>query len=150
MVKSAASSVDEYLEGLPEDRRAVIEEVRKLIRKNLPKGYEESVTSGMLSYEIPLARYPKTYNKQPLPYLALGAQKNYYALYMMGAYSDPAQTKALQDGFQKAGKKLDMGKSCVRFKKLDDLDVSTLAKVIASTPPEKFIELYEASRPAKK
>ena len=150
MPKSAATTVEEYLEQLPEDRRDVIEQVRKLIRKNLPKGYRESVSSGMLSYEIPLERYPNTYNKLPLPYLALAPQKNYYALYLMGAYSDPAQAAALQEGFAKAGKKMDMGKSCLRFRKLDDLALDAVAKVIASTPPEKFIESYEKNRPVKK
>lgn len=150
MAKSAAGkSVDEYLEELPEDRREVVESVRKLIRKNLPKGYEEGVGSGMLSYHIPIEQYPHTYNKQPLGYLALAAQKNYFALYLMGAYSDPAQRKALEEAFAKAGKKMDMGKSCLRFKSLDDLPVDALGKVIASTPPKKFIELYERVKPKK-
>jgi uncharacterized protein YdhG (YjbR/CyaY superfamily) len=147
MAKSAAGkSVDEYLEELPEDRREVVASVRKLIRKNLPRGYEEAIGFNMLCYQIPLEKYPETYNKQPLGYVALAAQKNYFALYLMGAYSDPAQRKALEDAFAKAGKKMDMGKSCLRFKTLADLPLDGLAKVIASTPPKKFIEMYERSR----
>jgi uncharacterized protein YdhG (YjbR/CyaY superfamily) len=148
--KSPAKSIAEYLNELPEDRRAVIAELRKLIRKNLPKGYDEAVNFGMLCYQIPLERYPDTYNKQPLGYVALASQKNYYALYLMGAYMDPKQEAALKDAFAKAGRKMDMGKSCLRFRKLEDLPLDGVAKVIASTPPEKFIEMYEKNRPARK
>lgn len=150
MVQSAPKTVDDYLDALPEDRRAVVEKVRKLIRKNLPKGYEEAFNWSMLSYQVPLARYPDTYNKQPLGYVALASQKNYFALYLLGAYSDPQQKQALEDAFEKAGKKMDMGKSCLRFKTTDDLPMDALGKLIASTPPEKMIALYEASRPPKK
>jgi uncharacterized protein YdhG (YjbR/CyaY superfamily) len=150
MVRSAAQSVEEYLAGLPEERRAVIAELRKLIRKHLPKGYQESVSFGMLSYCVPLARYPDTYNGQPLGYVALASQKNYFALYLMGAYMDPVQAAALKDAFEKAGKKFDMGKSCLRFRKLDDLPLDAVSSFIASTPVETFIGMYESSRPARK
>ena len=96
MVKSAAKTVDEYLAELPEDRREVVSEVRNLVRKNLPKGYEEAVNWGMLCWEIPLARYPHTYNGQPLGYVALAAQKNYFALYLP-TYMDPKLDKALKE-----------------------------------------------------
>ncbi|HVG22577.1 MAG TPA: DUF1801 domain-containing protein, partial [Thermoanaerobaculia bacterium] len=134
MAKTAAHGIDEYLATLPDERRQVVAAMRKLIRKHLPKGYEEAFRSGMLSYEIPLARYPDTYNKQPLSYVALAAQKNYYAVYLMGAYMSPKQTAALQEGFAREGKKLDMGKSCVRFKSVGDLSLDTIGEVIASTP----------------
>lgn len=147
MVKSAAKTVDEFLAELPEARRAVIEQVRKLIRKNLPKGYEETMNWGMINYEIPLKRYPDTYNKQPLGSVALAAQKNYYAIYLFGAYGDPKQRKELEDAFAKSGKKMDMGKSCLRFKSPDDLPLDAIGKLIADMPPEKLIALYEASRP---
>src|SRR4028118_115756 len=144
MVQSAAVTVDEYLDSLPEDRRKVVEQVRKLIRKNLPKGYEEAVSGSMLSYQIPLQRYPDTYNKQPLGYVALAAQKNYFALYLLGAYADPAQKRVLEEAFAKAGKKMDMGKSRLRFKSTNDRPLEGLGEVIASTPPEAMIALYEA------
>ena len=144
-MKSAATSVDGYLAELPEDRREVVSAVRDLIRRNLPKGYQETYAWGMLTYSIPLERYPNTYNKQPLGYVALAAQKNYYALYLF-TYMDPKQQEKLAAAFEKAGKKMDMGKSCLRFKKLDDLPLDAIGKVIASTPPEKFIATYEAAR----
>lgn len=138
-----------YLAALPAARRAVVSAVRDLVRKNLPKGYAETVRSGMLSYEIPLARYPKTYNKLPLMYAALAAQKNYCALYLMSVYSDPVEAKRLEDGFRKAGKKLDIGKSCVRFRTLDDLALDAIGRAIAGTSVETFIERYEATRKRK-
>jgi hypothetical protein len=99
MIRSAASPVEAWLAGLPEERRAVIADVRTLIQKHLPKGYEESVSGGMLCYQVPLASYPETYNGQPLGYVALDSHKNYCALYLMAAYMNPAQTKALQEAF---------------------------------------------------
>lgn len=146
MVQSRASTVEEYLAELPEDRRAVVSAVRDVVLRNLPRGYEESVGYGMITYSIPLERYPNTYNKQPLSYAALAAQKNHYALYLTAPYQDPAQTAWLKEAFEKAGKKLDMGKSCLRFKKLDDLPLDVVGRAIASTPPDAFIAQYEAAR----
>ena len=146
MKKTSATTVKEYLDGLPVDQRKVLAEVRKVIRKNLPKGYKERVNWGMISYEIPLAVYPDTYNKEPLCFAMLAAQKNHYGLYLMNVYQDPKQEKTLRDGFAKAGKKLDMGKSCVRFKSLDDLPLDLIGKVVASTPVNEFIARYEANR----
>ncbi len=146
MVKSRATTVEEYLAELPEDRRAVIAEVRKLILEHLPAGYQERMNWGMITYEIPLERYPKTYNEQPLGYVALAAQKQYYALYLMGVYGDSEQEKALRQAYAAAGKRLDIGKSCLRFRKLEDLLVEPIAEIVASTPPEVMIAQYEASR----
>ena len=143
-------TVQQYLEDLPEDRRAVMEAVREMVLHNLPEGYRESLNWGMIIYEVPLERYPNTYNGQPLGYLALAAQKNYYALYLNCVYQDPEQEARLREGFKKAGKKLDMGKSCLHFKKLDDLPMSVVAEVVASTPPDAYIARYEASRRAGK
>lgn len=139
-------TVQTYLEELPEDRRMVVEAVREMVRHNLPEGYRESLNWGMINWEVPLERYPETYNGQPLSYLALAAQKNHYALYLNCVYQDPELEARLREGFKKAGKKLDLGKSCLRFKKLDDLPMNVIAEVVASTPPEAFIERYEASR----
>jgi len=146
MVKSRATTVEEYLAELPEDRRAVIAEVRKLILEHLPAGYQERMNWGMITYEIPLERYPKTYNEQSLGYVALAAQKQYYALYLMGVYGDSEQEKALRQAYAAAGKRLDIGKSCLRFRKLEDLLVEPIAEIVASTPPEVMIAQYEASR----
>jgi hypothetical protein len=147
---SKAKTAEEYLDELPEERREVVAAVRKLIRKNLPKGFEESVNWGMLSYEVPLKVLPDTYNGQPATYVALAAQKNYYALYLMGAYSDPEKEKELRDAFRKAGKKLDMGKSCVRFKKLDDLPLEAIGKIIGKTTLKEYVATYEAGRAKRK
>ena len=146
MVQSKAKTVEEYLKELPPERREVVAAVRKLVKKHLPKGYVESMAFGMIGWGIPLARYPNTYNGQPLGYVALAAQKNYYSLYLMSVYSDSAEERALRAAFAKAGKKLDMGKCCVRFKKLADLEMETLGRSIAANPPERLIELYEESR----
>lgn len=149
MVSSNAASVEQYLDELPPERREVVSAVRQTILDNLPKGYVESMNWGMISYEIPLERYPNTYNKQPLGYAALAAQKHHYSLYLMGAYADGEQEGYIKEGFEKAGKKLDMGKSCVRFKKLDDIPLDVIGHVIASITPEQYIEFYEESRKKK-
>lgn len=146
MVQSKAATVEEYLEELPEERREVVAAVRDVVRDNLPEGYEETMRWGMISYEIPLSRYPKTYNKQPLSYVGLAAQKNHYALYMMSCYESSQSEELLRRGFEQAGKKLDMGKCCVRFERLEDVPLDTIGRVVAETPPEEMIATHEASR----
>ena len=146
MASSKAQTVEQYLAELPEERRAVVSAVREVVVRNLPAGYRESMSYGMIGYGIPLEDYPDTYNGQPLSYAALAAQKNYYALYVMTPYQDPAQEQWLRDEFARAGKKLDMGKSCLRFKKLDDLPLDTIGTLIAGTPPAEFIARYERAR----
>jgi hypothetical protein len=139
-------SVDDYLAGLPPDDRRVMSAVRDTIRKNLPTGYEEILQGRFVSYVIPLSRFPKTHNKQPLWYIALAIQKNYYVVHMMAAYGDSKSLARIQDGFKKAGKKLDMGKACIRFKKLEDLPLDVIGESVASVPAEGYIRFYEASR----
>jgi hypothetical protein len=146
MPRSSAATVEEYLQELPEERRAVVAAVREVILRNLPAGYREGMSWGMISYEVPLERYPNTYNGQPLSYAALAAQKNYYAVYLMTAYGDPERESWFREEYRKAGKKLDMGKSCVRFRRLEDLPLELIGRVIAATPPEAWIAIYEASR----
>lgn len=146
MASSNATTPEEYLADLPPERAEVIAVLRDLILENLPEGYEEAMNWGMLCYEIPLERYPNTYNGQPLGYVALAAQKHYYALYMMGPYADPAAEERLRDGFARAGKTLDMGKSCLRFRKLDDLPLDVIAAAVAETTPEQYIAQYQAVR----
>jgi hypothetical protein len=145
MATSKAATVEEYLAELPDDRREVVSTVRDMVLRNLPEGYRESMAYGMIGYGIPLERYPNTYNGQPLAYAAIAAQKNYYALYLMNVYGGE-QEQALRDAFAQAGKKLDMGKSCIRFKKLEDLPLDALGPIIAGTPPEAYIAHYEAVR----
>ncbi len=145
-MRSEARTVQDYLNELPEDRREVVSAVRDVILAHLPEGYEESMNWGMISYEIPLERYPETYNGRPLGILALAAQKNHYALYMLSVYADSEQERTLKEAYERAGKKLTMGKSCLRFKKLEDLELDAISEIIESTSPADFIRLYEAGR----
>jgi hypothetical protein len=150
MVQSKAQTVKEYLDEIPADRRREIAKVRSVVRKNLPKGYREMMGWGSICYAIPLERYPNTYNKRPLGCAALAAQKNFNTLYLMGPYADPKQRKRLEDAFKKSGKKMDMGKSCLHFRRADDLPLDAIGEIIGSTPPEKMIAIYEAGRPKKR
>jgi hypothetical protein len=145
-MQNRATTVKEYLDWLPEDRRKALTKVRSVIRKHLPKGYEEGINYGMISYHVPLKALPDTYNGQPLCYAGLAAQKNFNTLYLMIPYGDPKQRAKLEEAFKKAGKKLDMGKSCVHFKDADDLPLPAIGKLIAAVPPAKYIKAYEASR----
>ncbi len=146
MVQSRAVTVEQYLAELPPERRAVVSTVRDVVRAHLPAGYVEEMAYGMIGYAVPLARYPNTYNGQPLAYAGLAAQKSHYALYLNCANQDSADATWLADAFREAGKKLDMGKSCLRFRALDDLPLGAIGEFIGRTPPERFIAQYEASR----
>jgi hypothetical protein len=146
MAHSAAQTVTEYLGELPPDRRDAISAVRKVILSNLPKGYEEGMQYGMIGYFIPLSTYPETYNGQALGIAALVSQKNYMSLYLMAVYGNPAIEEWFTRRFKESGKKLDMGKSCVRFKKLDDLPLDLIGETIAKVPVDEYIRYYEASR----
>ena len=145
-MQSNASTVKEYIDSLPADRQPMIRKVRALVRKHLPKGYQETMNWGMICYELPLSRYPETYNKKPLMVAALASQKNHCSLYLTCAYQENAAEKALKAGFAKHGKKLNMGKSCVRFKSLDDLHLPTIAGLLEQQDVESFIESYETGR----
>lgn len=146
MAKSEAATVEAYLSELPEDKRRVISEVRELILRNLPAGYEETMAWGMISYQIPLERYKDTYNGKALTVVSLAAQKNHYALYLHILYQDPEELESAQEEIVRAGKRLDLGKSCLRFRRLDDLPQQLVARLISGTTPEAFIASYEASR----
>ncbi len=146
MVWSSAQTVEEYLAELAPDRREAINAVRKVILDNLPTGYEEMMQFGMIGYVIPLERYPVTYNKQALQYAALASQKHYMSVYLMNVYGDPDSEQWFVEQYRASGKKLNMGKSCVRFKKLDDLPLDLIGRAIARTPVEAYIEVYEAAR----
>ena len=146
MTLSNAKSVDEYLQMLPEDRKAAIKAVRSAILENLPTGYEETFQHGMLSYVIPLSTYPVTYNKMPLVFAALASQKSYMTVYLMNIYGSVADEEWFVDRYNASGKKLNMGKSCVRFKKLEDLPIDLIGEAISRTPVSAFIQIYESSR----
>ena len=146
MASSAASTVEEYLAELPDERAEVIEQVRKLVLDNLPDGVVETMNWGMIAYEIPLERYPDTYNGQPLLYAALAAQKHHYALYLHSVYGSDAVAERLRRGYDDAGMKLDVGRSCVRFTRLDQLLPEGIAEAVAAVPVDEYIDRYEASR----
>ena len=145
-MKSSAKTVDEYLAALPENRRTAISTVRKVILANLPEGYEECMSYGMIGYVLPHRIYPAGYHcdpKLPLPYANLGSQKNHMALYLMSVYGDPATEKWFRNAWAATGKKLDMGKSCVRFRTLDDVSLDVIGKIIARVPVKKYIARIE-------
>ena len=147
MVSSKAATVADYLAELPDERRAEIARVRDLVNDALPAGYREGIGFGMIGWVIPLERYPDTYNKQPLLYAGLAAQKNHNSLYLNCVYASPERSQRLQAAAAAAGKPLDMGKSCIRFKRADDLPLDLIRDEIAATTPDQFIAVYEAVKP---
>lgn len=145
-MQRGAQSVEEYIAALPDDRKHAVNTVRSVILDNLPAGYEEGIQFGMIGYFIPLDRYPDTYNKQPLSYIALASQKNYISLYLNCVYADTAREEQFRSEWAASGKKLNMGKSCVRFKTLDAIPLDVVGRNVASTSVDEYIELYERSR----
>ena len=149
MVSSKASTVADYLAELPPERRTEVETVRDVINAALPAGYAEGMSYGMIGWAIPLDFYPDTYNGQPLAYAALAAQKNGYSLYLNCVYASDDRAERFKAEWAERGKKLDMGKSCIRFKRADDLALDVIAEEIASTTPAQFIALYEKVKPKR-
>ena len=150
MVSIQASTPADYIKQVPAHQRKDIVTLRALIRKNLPAGYKEAASWGMLVYQVPLKKCPDTYNGQPLIYLGLSAQKNYLAIYFMGLYGDEKLKKQFEADYKKSGKKLNMGKSCLRFKSIDEIPLDVVAKVIGALEVDDFIELHNASMSMRK
>jgi len=150
MVSSTATSVKDYLAELPDERRKAIAKLRGVIRKSLPIGYVEAMQYGMISYIVPLVRFPDTYNKQPLAYISLASQKNHMAVYLMGIYADEKLRRWFESEYRKSGKPMDVGKCCVRFKQLDDLPIEIIAQAVSAMPMKNFIALYEKARGGSK
>ena len=146
MVSSKAATPDDYIAELTPDRAALIAQARDLVNTNLPDGYIERMAWGMISWELPLDRVADTYNGQPLVFAALASQKNHAALYLNCIYASEERTRRLKDAYAAAGKKLDMGKSCIRFKRAQDLAEDVLAAEIATVSVPDFIAEYRASR----
>jgi ribosomal protein L12E/L44/L45/RPP1/RPP2 len=149
-MKSDAKTVATYINDLPPDRQQALAAVRNIILKNLPKGFEENINWGMIAYEVPLAIQPNTYNGQPLMYAALASQKNYMAVYLCGLSCIPDAEEKFSAAWEKTGLKLDMGKSCIRFKKLEDVDLKLIGAQIAATPVASFIAACEAKASSDK
>ena len=146
MVSSKAPTPEAYLAELPPERAEFVSRLRNLINANLPDGYVERMSWGMISWEVPVERYPDTYNGQPLVYAALAAQKNHTALYLNCVYASAERTERMKAQWAAAGRKLDMGKSCLRFKRSEDVAEDVLAETIRSIPVDRFIAEYEAGR----
>ena len=142
----APASPEAWLASLPTAAAAEVARVRAVIRAHLPPGYREAVRRNVLAYEVPLERYPDTYNGQPLWYAALGAPKSYLTLHLMSVYASPKLAARLADGFRAEGKKLDMGKACVRFRKADDLALRTIGELIESLPLDGWVAIARAVR----
>jgi hypothetical protein len=157
-MKSNAKTVEQYLNSLPADRRAAMQTVRDGILKSLDKDYEEGMQYGMIGYYVPHRIYPAGYHcdpKQPLPFCCLGSQKNYMVVHLMCVYMSSKQYDWFKQAWAKTGKKLDMGKACVRFKKAEDLALDVIGETIKRMPVKKWIECCESAvkdrkRPAKK
>jgi len=147
---SDADTVESYLASLPEERREAISQVRETILAHLPEGYEETMNWGMISYEVPLSTCPRTYNGKPLLYAALASQKRHMAVYLTGIYIDEAERKAFEDAWRATGKRFDAGKSCVRFRALDDLPLDLIGEAIAAFPVHTFVERVQAATSVRK
>ena len=151
-MKSNATTIVAYLAEMPEERRTSIEKVRQIILDNLPKGYEEVLNWGMITYQVPLEVFPDTYNKKPLMYAALVNQKNHMAVYLTSIYMDEKLNQDFEEKYKQTGKRYDVGKSCVRFRKLDDLPLSLIGETIQSLSMDEFIKRTQrlSSRKTKK
>ena len=143
MVSSSATTVQQYINELESEKSKVIRYVRKLILKNLPNGIKETMDWGMINYEIPLETYPVTYNKKPLSVMSLAAQKHHYALHLHGVYCDEKLHESFTKEAEKEIGKLNMGKSCLRFKDLSSFPKRSVEKVVSKVTPEMYIKCYE-------
>ena len=145
-MRSNASTVAQYLSELPADRREAVEAVRQTILESLPAGYEEVMNWGMITYQVPLETYPDTYNGKPLMYAALVSQKNHMSVYLTGIYMDDEARQEFEEAYRATGKRYDVGKSCVRFRKLGDLPLELIGESIALLGVEEFVAQVEKVR----
>lgn len=143
---AAQPTVEDYIESLPQERRPAIRTVRDAIRSSLPDGFEEGILYGMIGWYVPLSRFPDTYNGQPLALAALASQKHHMSLYLNSVYGDAETDRWFRERYAATGKPLDMGKSCLRFKRLDDLALDVIGEVIARSDLPSFVTRYQAVR----
>ena len=146
MVSSTARTTDEYVASLPPERREAVTAVRDVIRDNLPQGFEEGMASGMMGWYVPLERFPDTYNGQPLVLAGLASQKQYISLYLVSVYGDPTLEAWFRGQYAESGKRLNMGKSCVRFRGLEDVPLDVIGETIAKVSLDQFVAQSEAAR----
>jgi uncharacterized protein YdhG (YjbR/CyaY superfamily) len=146
-MQSKAATPEEYIDNLPEDRKTAVKELRKVILKNLPKGFEECINYGMIGYVIPHSLYPDGYHcnpKQPVPFMNIASQKNFIAVYHMGVYADKKLLTWFTKEYAKQSKtKLDMGKSCIRFKKIDQIPYKLIGELAGRITPKEWLGVYE-------
>jgi hypothetical protein len=148
IMQSRATTIQQYLAELPPDRRTAVEAVRQVILKNLDPLCEEGMQYGMIGFYIPHRVYPPGYHcdpKQPLPFICLASQKNYMSVYLGCVYAHPERERWFREAWARSGKKLDMGKSCVRFRKLEDLALDVIGQAIRRTSVRGFIQFYESA-----
>lgn len=146
MVSSQAGTPQQYIAELPPGRREAVQAVVDVIRRNLPAGYEEGMQFGMIGWYVPLERFPETYNGRPLGLAAIASQKNYISLYLNSVYGDPETERWFRDAYRASGKRLDMGKSCVRFRSAEDLPLDVIGEVVARANIDAFLAQYRAAR----
>lgn len=146
MVSSKAQTVKQYLAELPDDRRKDITKLVNLVRKHLPKGYEEVMAWGMVGYQVPMSVSGPTYNNQPIGPVAIAAQKHHISLYLLSIYASKELTTEFKKRWLASGKKLDMGKSCIRFKAIEQADLETIAWAVGLLNPVEFSEMYKNAR----
>jgi uncharacterized protein YdhG (YjbR/CyaY superfamily) len=148
-----AKTPKEYLDGLPDDRKAALRALRAAVNKGLPKGYKEGMQYGMIGWFVPHSRYPDGYHcdpKQPVPFASIASQKNHMGLYLFCIYTDPKESDRFVKAWKKTGKKLDMGKSCIRFKKIEDVPLELVTETVSRIPVDAFLAEYEKHIPASK
>jgi hypothetical protein len=146
---SKATTVAQYLKELPADRRETVKAIRETILKNLDKGFQEAIQYGGIGYSVPHSIYPAGYHcdpKQPLPFAGIGNQKNHIGIYLFCIYADSKLHADFVEGWKKTGKRLDMGKGCVRVRKLEDIPLDVLGRTIKKVKTKQFIATYEEAR----
>ncbi|MBL7748474.1 MAG: DUF1801 domain-containing protein [Chitinophagaceae bacterium] len=148
-MQSKATTVDQYMAELPKDRQKAMAQLRKVIKKNIPKGFKEEMNYGMVGYVVPHSKYPAGYHcnpKDPLPFMSVASQKNFIAVYHMGIYANPKLLKWFTDAHTKASpKKLDMGKSCIRYKKPEEIPYELIGELASKISPDEWIAMYESN-----
>ena len=152
-MQSKATTVKEYLDELPEDRRKALKQVRAMIRKHLGKGFKEGMQYGMIGYFVPHSIYPAGYHcdpKQPVPFVSLASQKNHMAVYLTCIYGDKKLRQWFEKEWKKTGLKLDMGKSCIRFKRMEEISLDLIGEAVGRVSVDDYLKQYEASIPASK
>ena len=146
-MQSAEKTVAAYVKSLPSEKAVVISEIRALVNKHIKSGFVENMRWGMISWEIPLDKYPDTYNKEPLTYISLAAQKNNFSLYLMGCHAVSVEEReAFEKEYVASGKRMDIGKSCIRFRNIEDLPMALIVKYIKRYSLKEFIQIHEDSR----